>query len=82
MPTTALNAQQDPHCPWFLTDVTAPLVRQSIASGRAEVSALEKVDEASTDRGASSVRYFLYSSLVQSPKKFMPSVNECTPRAA
>ena len=26
--------QQDPHCPWFLTGVTAPLVVQSIDSGR------------------------------------------------
>jgi len=28
VPATAEKAQQDPHCPWFLTFWTAPLVTQ------------------------------------------------------
>jgi len=28
---TAENAQHDPHCPWFFTLYTAPLVLQSTA---------------------------------------------------
>jgi len=28
---TAEKAQQEPHCPWFLTALTAPLVLQSTA---------------------------------------------------
>ncbi|CAN7982259.1 unnamed protein product, partial [Ixodes pacificus] len=35
---TALKAQQDPHCPWFLTGVTAPLVLQSTVLGRLKSS--------------------------------------------
>ena len=30
--------QHEPHCPWFLMGVTAPLVRQSTVVGRAETS--------------------------------------------
>ena len=29
-----LNAQQEPHCPWFLMGVTTPLVLQSTVVGR------------------------------------------------
>merc|ERR1712227_452595 len=32
------KAQHDPHCPWFLTGVTAPLVLQSTDCWRSEVS--------------------------------------------
>ena len=32
---TAENDQHDPHCPWSLTSVTAPCVRQSTDDGRA-----------------------------------------------
>ena len=31
---TVEKAQQDPHCPWSLTGVTTPLVRQSTLFGR------------------------------------------------
>jgi hypothetical protein len=34
MATTAENAQQLPHLPWFLTPVTAPIRRQSTDPGR------------------------------------------------
>jgi len=33
------KAQHEPHCPWFLTGVTAPLVYQSTDSGRLSVGA-------------------------------------------
>ena len=32
------NDQQEPHWPWFLMGVTAPLVTQSTVVGRAEAS--------------------------------------------
>merc|ERR1739838_1014683 len=44
------KAQQEPHCPWFFTAVTQPLVRQSTVSGTSStvVSSFTKVPEAST----------------------------------
>merc|ERR1719154_698735 len=44
------KAQQEPHCPWFFTAVTMPLVRQSMVSSRAAAtseSSLAKVPVAS-----------------------------------
>jgi hypothetical protein len=38
MAPVALNAQQPPHEPWFLTGVTAFFVRQSTAAGGASIS--------------------------------------------
>ena len=35
--SVALKAQHDPHCPWFITGVTAPFVRQSTDAGGAGV---------------------------------------------
>merc|ERR1719446_881437 len=32
------KAQHEPHCPWFLTGVTAPLVTQSTESARLDSS--------------------------------------------
>merc|ERR1712227_291679 len=32
------KAQHDPHCPWFLTGVTAPLVLQSTSSAKLDSS--------------------------------------------
>jgi len=32
------NAQHEPHCPWFLTGVTAPAVTQSTDAGKALTS--------------------------------------------
>jgi hypothetical protein len=37
------KAQHDPHCPWFLMGVTAPLVDQSTASGKLLVGACPPV---------------------------------------
>merc|ERR1711976_96850 len=38
MPPAVLKAQQDPHCPWFLTGVTAPLVTQLTVDATASPS--------------------------------------------
>jgi len=38
---TAEKAQHDPHCYWFLTGFTAPLVVQSTAAGRAVTVTLD-----------------------------------------
>lgn len=40
---TALNDQQDPHCPWFLTGVTYPFFLQSTDAGITTFSDLKKV---------------------------------------
>jgi len=32
------KAQHEPHCPWFLTPVTAPAVTQLTVAGKAETS--------------------------------------------
>jgi hypothetical protein len=45
------NDQHDPHCPWFLTGVTAPLALQSIEAGNSPsltnstVSSVEATDK-------------------------------------
>ena len=39
MVLTDANAQHDPHCPWFLTGVTAPFSLQSTYSGSSPVKA-------------------------------------------
>jgi len=57
------KAQQDPHCPWFLTAWTAPLVTQLTSptdSGNEATGALDFY-------GATDIRYVvLNSSLVKS----------------
>jgi len=40
------KAQHDPHCPWFLTGVTAPAVTQLTEAGKALISSVvgSKID--------------------------------------
>ena len=42
MAPVAEKDQQDPHCPWSLTGVTAPEVRQSTESGKVTFSSLRE----------------------------------------
>jgi hypothetical protein len=64
------NDQHEPHWPWFLTGVTAPLVRQSTVSSGADVSS--QVSLRGDDRLYVLVHCFLNSSLVMSVNWLCP----------
>ena len=63
MAAVAEKAQHDPHCPWFLTALTAPLVLQSMEVGR---STVERTVSSTTVTlvGALYPSIFLYSASV------------------
>ena len=69
----AEKAQHDPHCPWFLTGLTAPLVLQSTDVGRSTVES----SVTSTSVALSGALYpsiLLYSASVQVDMKLCPTV--------
>ena len=73
MAAVAEKAQHDPHCPWFLTALTAPLFLQSTEVARLVVS--RTVGSISvTFFGALYPSIFLYSASVQVDMKLWPTV--------
>ena len=73
MAAVAEKAQHDPHCPWFLTGLTAPLVLQSMEVGMLTVSrTVGSISVALT--GALYPRSLLYSASVQVENWLCPTV--------
>merc|ERR1719198_825565 len=71
------NAQQEPHCAWFLTGLTMPFVRQSTEVGRESASILRPSSKGVPVRSAegsylSPLAHELNSSAVWSANWFTP----------
>ena len=90
MATTAENAQHEPHWPWSLTPVTAPLLRQSTSDGRElldETKALlDEIDlflcSFELFEPLTPLNNLTNSALVKSVKLLTPNLYEWTPLSA
>merc|ERR1719414_2118505 len=79
MVPVVLKAQHDPHEPWFLTGVTAPLAIQLMLAGLASLSSTE--DSGMSSAAANPVYCLTNSSLVRSANWLIPTVKVWRPRA-